>query len=281
MSRARTLADYVSSGDELALKAPLASPTFTGTVAIPNVANLETAVVANTAKTSYDDTGVRQDINTLAFRSAMITHGEPAFALTNTKLEEFTDNTGIGPETTGGRYYDASFPIKWDWGTFAPSGNIGGSDYVMNNNGSNGTSGARYAANANNVIAAGGYATYECWIKTTSSVDAENGLYGTTDMAYWTTTGSFHWGYDNGNLTFGYAQNGHTHQFSSGSLHDDVWHHVCLVKNGSGSNNCKMYADGVEKGEFTDANQWGGSGMTTCIGSHEPGLSTPFRGYID
>ena len=31
MSRARTLADYVSSGDELADKAPLASPTFTGT----------------------------------------------------------------------------------------------------------------------------------------------------------------------------------------------------------------------------------------------------------
>tara|TARA_Y100000310_G_scaffold114183_1_gene112686 strand:- start:1458 stop:2399 length:942 start_codon:yes stop_codon:yes gene_type:complete len=32
MSRARILADYVSSGDELALKAPLASPDFTGTV---------------------------------------------------------------------------------------------------------------------------------------------------------------------------------------------------------------------------------------------------------
>ena len=31
MSRARTLADYVSSGDELADKAPLASPVFTGT----------------------------------------------------------------------------------------------------------------------------------------------------------------------------------------------------------------------------------------------------------
>jgi len=50
MSRARVLADYVSSGDELADKAPIAGPTFTGTVAIPNVANLETAVVANTAK---------------------------------------------------------------------------------------------------------------------------------------------------------------------------------------------------------------------------------------
>ena len=33
-------------------KAPLASPTFTGTVAIPNIANLETAVAANTAKVS-------------------------------------------------------------------------------------------------------------------------------------------------------------------------------------------------------------------------------------
>jgi hypothetical protein len=31
-------------------KAPIASPTFTGTVAIPNISNLETAVAANTAK---------------------------------------------------------------------------------------------------------------------------------------------------------------------------------------------------------------------------------------
>ena len=36
----------------LGTKAPLASPTFTGTIAIPNIANLETAVAANTAKTS-------------------------------------------------------------------------------------------------------------------------------------------------------------------------------------------------------------------------------------
>ena len=39
---------YVDTAD--ATKAPLASPTFTGTVAIPNIANLETAVAANTAK---------------------------------------------------------------------------------------------------------------------------------------------------------------------------------------------------------------------------------------
>jgi len=34
----------------LGLKAPIASPTFTGTVAIPNIADLESAVAANTAK---------------------------------------------------------------------------------------------------------------------------------------------------------------------------------------------------------------------------------------
>ena len=67
MTRARILADYVAGGTTAAefdymdgvtsnvqtqidAKAPTAGPTFTGTVAIPNVANLETAVVANTAK---------------------------------------------------------------------------------------------------------------------------------------------------------------------------------------------------------------------------------------
>ena len=34
MTRARILADYVNAGDELALKAPLASPTFTGTTTV-------------------------------------------------------------------------------------------------------------------------------------------------------------------------------------------------------------------------------------------------------
>jgi hypothetical protein len=64
MTRARILADYVSSGDELALKAPIAGPTFTGTVAIPNVANLETAVVANTAKVTNANPTLA-DINAL------------------------------------------------------------------------------------------------------------------------------------------------------------------------------------------------------------------------
>ena len=39
-----------ASSQDISGKANLASPTFTGTVAIPNIANLETAVTANTAK---------------------------------------------------------------------------------------------------------------------------------------------------------------------------------------------------------------------------------------
>ncbi len=43
---------------DLSSYATLASPTFTGVVAIPNVANLETAIVANTAKVSLTDNSV-------------------------------------------------------------------------------------------------------------------------------------------------------------------------------------------------------------------------------
>ena len=44
-------------------KAPLASPTFTGTVAIPNIANLETAVAANTAKATNVTTNLSVTAN--------------------------------------------------------------------------------------------------------------------------------------------------------------------------------------------------------------------------
>ena len=46
-----------------ATKANIASPTFTGTVAIPNVANLETAVVANTAKVTNVTTNLSVTAN--------------------------------------------------------------------------------------------------------------------------------------------------------------------------------------------------------------------------
>jgi hypothetical protein len=51
MSRARILADYVSSGDELADKAPLASPAFTGTPTGITAAHLTTAAALPAAVT--------------------------------------------------------------------------------------------------------------------------------------------------------------------------------------------------------------------------------------
>ena len=55
------LEDHTVAAD--ATKAPIASPTFTGTVAIPNVANLETAVVANTAKVTNVTTNLSVTAN--------------------------------------------------------------------------------------------------------------------------------------------------------------------------------------------------------------------------
>ena len=56
--------DYAATiATALALKATIASPTFTGTVAIPNVANLETAVVANTAKLTNVSTNLSATAN--------------------------------------------------------------------------------------------------------------------------------------------------------------------------------------------------------------------------
>ena len=51
----------------LATKAPLASPTFTGTIAIPNIANLESAVAANTAKV----TNVTTNLSAVANNSSL------------------------------------------------------------------------------------------------------------------------------------------------------------------------------------------------------------------
>ena len=52
-----------SSAASDATKAPIASPTFTGTVAIPNIANLETAVAANTAKVTNVTTNLSVTAN--------------------------------------------------------------------------------------------------------------------------------------------------------------------------------------------------------------------------
>ncbi len=58
----------------IATKAPIASPTFTGTVAIPNISNLESAVTANTAKvTNATHTGDVTGATTLTIAADAVT----------------------------------------------------------------------------------------------------------------------------------------------------------------------------------------------------------------
>lgn len=59
-SSSTTLKDHTVDTTNLA---PKASPTFTGTVAIPNIANLETAVTANTAKVTNVTTNLSVTAN--------------------------------------------------------------------------------------------------------------------------------------------------------------------------------------------------------------------------
>ena len=57
MTKARILADYVDAGDELALKAPLASPTFTGITTTPSLVVTPGSAPATTEGSMYYDSG--------------------------------------------------------------------------------------------------------------------------------------------------------------------------------------------------------------------------------
>ena len=95
------LADAINT--DIAAKAPIAGPTFTGTVAIPNIANLETAVAANTAKVTNathtgDVTGgTALTIAADAVETAMIADD----AVTSAKLDTNIAVTGTLSDSKG------------------------------------------------------------------------------------------------------------------------------------------------------------------------------------
>lgn len=83
---------------DIAAKAPLASPTFTGTVAIPNIANLETAVTANTAKvTNATHTGDVTGGTALTIAAGAVETGMIA--------ADAVDGTKIGDDSIDSEHY--------------------------------------------------------------------------------------------------------------------------------------------------------------------------------
>jgi hypothetical protein len=67
-----------------------------------------------------------------------------------------------------------------------------------------------------------------------------------------------------------YAYNGTT--YSGGTVTNNAWNHIAFVRNGSGSNNCKLYLNGSQVAQFTDANDWGASDSCAI------GRNTAFNG---
>ena len=100
----------------IATKAPIASPTFTGTVAIPNIGNLEAAVAANTAKTGI----TTSQANAITANTAKVTNathsGEVTGATALTIADNVVDEANLKVSNTPTNGYFLS----------AQSGNTGG-----------------------------------------------------------------------------------------------------------------------------------------------------------
>jgi len=58
------------------------------------------------------------------------------------------------------------------------------------------------------------------------------------------------------------------------------WVHYAVVRNGSGSNNVKIYRDGVQTGQGTYTGNAGNSSSTNYIGGDATNSSVDFKGYV-
>jgi len=99
------LADAINT--DIAAKAPIAGPTFTGTVAIPNIANLETAVAANTAKvTNATHTGDVTGATALTIAAGAVTSAklDTNIAVTGTVSDSKGDLRKVIQNTQGSTY---------------------------------------------------------------------------------------------------------------------------------------------------------------------------------
>jgi hypothetical protein len=75
-----------------------------------------------------------------------------------------------------------------------------------------------------------------------------------------------------------YAYNG-TVYASSVALVNSTWNYLAFVRSGSATNNCKLYLNGTQVAQFTDANNWG-STNTCVIGRNTAASAEYFNGYL-
>ena len=96
--------------NSIALKAPIADPSFTGTIAIPNIANVETAIAANTAKVdlTVDGAGTIHTNNVPTLNQATTGNAATATALTSGS-KSISGNLSIGSHDSSHRIYLARY----------------------------------------------------------------------------------------------------------------------------------------------------------------------------
>jgi len=63
-------------------------------------------------------------------------------------------------------------------------------------------------------------------------------------------------------------------------VNDDEWHHVAIVRSGSGSNNCKVYVDGSLDFQFTNTTNFTGGAAPFQIGKWGISNATGYSGYM-
>ncbi len=80
---------------------------------------------------------------------------------------------------------------------------------------------------------------------------------------------------------FGFGMRGITETYSTRSITDTNWHHLAVVKNGSGPSNLTFYVDGVASGVVTATNVLTPSGDKHIGALLDGSLLAPLRGQID
>jgi hypothetical protein len=265
MTRARILADYVSSGDELALKAPLASPTFTGTVSgIP----------------TFDDTAIRQDIITLALKEG-IAENSTKFNLANSSVVQFqadADFNLAGSTTVTRNVSEYITPlVTTDTDTkflFQPDETNGSSTMTdtsasgrtITNTGSmthnttiakfsassvlqddtDGGKGLKFPVHSDFDVGTGVF-TIDAWVYSTNWSGFNQG-----DGKLWDGSGMHRFGFKSSGATMGGEGIGTSPSgtWNTHSMSNNAWHHIAWVK--SSTSVFSLYVDGARLAQNTN-----------------------------
>jgi hypothetical protein len=197
----------------------------------------------------------------------------PLTAVSGTSLLTLQDNRFKDNSSNNFAITATGTPSIQAFSPFAPAAAystsaVGGSVYF------NGTTDYLSVASSTAFGFGTGDVTIECWLYTLNAASGGNQEIidlRTTNTAVPIALGISSTGYP-------YAYNG-TSYTSSVIIVSSTWNHVALVRSGSGTNNCKLYLNGIQVTQFTDTSDWR-STNNFAIGRNTGAAVEYFIGYI-